>query len=48
MAENAYQDGKLNVRSTAVIPAVHTQPKPAESVQKMTGTDLRSGSGKGK
>lgn len=46
MAESQYANGKLNVRGTAEITAVHSTPTAAEKPIVMTGTDLRAGNGK--
>ena len=46
MADNPYNGGKITNAGTQVIAPLHKQPS-AKGTVKITGTDLRGGSGKG-
>ena len=43
MADNPYNDGRLNIGQAAQVKAIHGKPEGGEKTKKITGTDLRSG-----
>ena len=45
MAENPYNDGRLNVAGNGEVKALHKRPSTAKG-KKITGNDLRAGKGK--
>lgn len=43
MADNPYQNGKLNIGPAAEVAAIHPKAKASEKPVKITGSDLRDG-----
>lgn len=44
MADNPYNDGRLNIGATGDVKAIHKRPK-TEAPKKLRGKDLRAGKG---
>lgn len=43
MADNPYNDGRLNIGPGAQVKAIHPKPEGGEKSKKITGSDLRNG-----